>query len=71
MNNFNQFYNQVVNENLESSQIAEIFHKIITTQDFARWYGREFEDYIQGEENAPSREQIISKLQGFISRYMK
>jgi hypothetical protein len=71
MNNFNQFYNQVVNENLESSQIAEIFHKIITTQEFASWYTREFEDYVQGEENAPSREQIISKLQGLISRYMK
>jgi len=36
---------------------------LLTTQSFANFYNGELEDYITGEEDAMSREEIIANLQ--------
>lgn len=42
-------------------KIADVL-RMLESESFARWYNGEFEDYITGEEEAPTREQVIAFL---------
>ena len=71
MNQFNNTYKQIVGESLSKSnkkEIAEIFLNILTKQSFESWYQRQFQDFITGEENAPSEEDILKELEWQVSR---
>jgi hypothetical protein len=41
---------------------------LLTTQDFEDWYRTDLEDYIRGEENAKTAEQMLADLQNFINQ---
>lgn len=41
---------------------------LLSSQAFATWYEREFMDYIEGEENAPSKEDILKFLEYKLER---
>jgi hypothetical protein len=45
----------------------QVLLNILMTQDFADWYASEFEDYVTGEEDAPSGVEVLNTLQQFIS----
>jgi hypothetical protein len=49
-------------------KIAEILHGVLMTGQFDSWYKREFEDYVSGEEDAPTYFQVIKELEYFIER---
>jgi hypothetical protein len=53
---------------LNNKEIAEIFLDVIQKQSFANWYESEFEDYITGEDESITKEQIINQLESFINR---
>jgi hypothetical protein len=42
---------------------------ILMSQDFADWHAGEFENYVTGEENAPSVIEVLNTLQEFINRH--
>jgi hypothetical protein len=56
---------------VNKEQIAEILLNIISKQSFASWHESEFEDYIQGDENAPTRARILSELQRLVSHEIR
>ncbi len=53
---------------LNNKEIAEIILDIIQKQSFANWYESEFEDYITGEDESITKEQIVSQLESFVER---
>jgi hypothetical protein len=53
---------------LNNKEIAEIFLDVIQKQSFASWYESDFEDYITGEDESITKEQIINQLESFINR---
>jgi hypothetical protein len=53
---------------LNNKEIAEIVLDIIQKQSFASWYESEFEDYITGEDESITKEQIVSQLESFVER---
>lgn len=48
-----------------------MFLNILEKQTFESWYERDFQDYITGEENAPSENQILKELEDQISREIR
>ena len=56
-----------INSVMNKEQIAEVFYNILSKQSFKDWYEEEFEDYIVGEDNAPTKKQILSELQRLVS----
>ncbi len=63
-------YSKTLNESVSNSeQIAEILFNVISTQPFVSWYQSKFEDFVTGEENAPSKDQLLLDLQRLISRF--
>jgi hypothetical protein len=53
---------------LNNKEIAEIILDIIQKQSFASWYESDFEDYITGENEDLTKQQILNTLEGFVSR---
>jgi hypothetical protein len=47
-------------------QIAQIFLNILEQQSFKSWLDSDFEDYITGEQDAPTKEQIIKAIQWYL-----
>lgn len=56
---------------MNKKQLAKMFLSILEKQTFESWYERDFQDYITGEENAPSENQILKELEDQISREIK
>ena len=48
---------------------AEQLFNLITTQTFADFYNNELEDYVTGEGNAMSKEDIVSNLRELMNLY--
>lgn len=42
-------------------------YDILTQQSFECWYERDFKDYMTGEEDAPTEEQIMAELRRAVS----
>ena len=53
---------------MNTKQIAEILHNILANGQFDSWHKREFEDYITGEDKAPTKTQVLKELEFFIER---
>ena len=67
---FDQLIEQTLNESvMGNEQIAEILFNVISTQPFVSWYQSKFEDFVTGEEDAPSKDQLLLDLQKLISRF--
>ena len=49
-------------------QLAQIFFNILEKQSFEHWHSNHFQDYITGEENAPSKAEILKELEWQVSR---
>ena len=56
---------------MNTDQIAELFFTVIATQTFDSFYKNEFEDFVTGEDNSPTKSQIVDKLKKFISQNSK
>lgn len=56
---------------MTNEKLAKALHNILSKQDFKDWYDNEFEDYIVGEDNAPTRTQILSELDRYISQELR
>jgi hypothetical protein len=53
---------------MKKEQLAQMIHSLLMNGQFDSWYKREFEDYVTGEENAPTYFQIIKELEFFVQR---
>lgn len=56
---------------MNTKEIAEILHNVLANGQFDSWHKREFEDYIAGEDNAPTKTQILKELEFFIQREIR
>lgn len=56
---------------MNKKQLAKMFLNILEKQTFESWYERDFQDYITGEENAPSENQILKELEDQIGREIR
>ena len=56
---------------MNTEKIAQILHDVLVNGQFDSWHKREFEDYIAGEDNAPTKEQVLKELEFFISREIR
>ena len=52
-------------------QLAEIFFNILEKQSFEHWHSNDFQDYITGEENAPSKAEILKELEWQVGRELQ
>ena len=52
-------------------QLAEIFFNILEKQSFEHWHSNHFQDYITGEENAPSKAEILKELEWQVGRELQ
>lgn len=55
---------------MNKEHLAEIILNILQKQSFENWYNNELQDYITGEEDAPTKAEILKELQWHISREM-
>ena len=46
---------------------TKVMYDILTQQSFECWYERDFKDYMTGEEDAPTEEQIMAELRRAVS----
>jgi hypothetical protein len=53
---------------MDKKQIAEIILNILQKQSFEHWHDNHFQDYITGEENAPTKEDILKELEWQVAR---
>ena len=53
---------------MDKKQIAEIILNILEKQSFEHWHDSDFQDYITGEENAPTRSHILKELEWQVAR---
>ena len=56
---------------MNKNELAKMFLNILEKQTFESWHKRAFQDYITGEENAPTRQQILKEIEDQIAREMK
>lgn len=56
---------------MTSTDIAELMLSIIDRHSFERWYTTEFESFIAGDEDAPSREEIVAFLGRAVEQRLK
>lgn len=47
----------------------QTFHNILMSADFADWYNTHFQDYVEGDEGAPSQANILNTLKQFIEAH--
>ena len=53
---------------MNKEQLAELILDILMKQSFERWHSTQFQDYITGEENAPSKAEILKELEWQVAR---
>ena len=53
---------------MNKEQLAQIILNIIEKQSFEHWYDNHFQDYITGEENAPTKAEILKELEWHAAR---
>ena len=53
---------------MNKEQLAKIILNILEKQSFEHGYNNEFQDYITGEENAPTKAEILKELQWHVAR---
>ena len=51
---------------MNKEHLAKILLNILQQQSFKNWLDNDFEDYITGEEDAPTKEAILKDLQWYI-----
>jgi hypothetical protein len=69
MNKFETQYKQLMNESvMDKETLSEMILNILQKQSFENWYNTKLQDYITGEEGAPSKEEILKELQWQITR---
>jgi hypothetical protein len=56
---------------MDTKQIAHAVLEMISKQTFKDWYEQSFEDYICGEEDALTKQQIINDLEWFLSKEIR
>ncbi len=49
-------------------QLAELILDILMKQSFEHWHSNHFQDYITGEENAPTKAEILKELEWQVAR---
>ena len=42
---------------------AQVVYNLLTTQRFVNWYENKFVPHIEGDEDAPSREEIVEWIE--------
>ena len=52
-------------------QIAQLLHNVLVNGQFDSWHKREFEDYVTGEDYAPTKTQVLKELEFFIEREIR
>jgi hypothetical protein len=56
---------------MNTEQVAQILHDVLVNGQFDSWRKREFEDYVTGEDYAPTKTQILKELEFFIRREIR
>lgn len=56
---------------MNKEQLAEILLNILEKQSFENWYNNEFQDYITGEEDAPTQAEILKELEWQAARELQ
>jgi hypothetical protein len=56
---------------MNKEHLAEIILNILEKQSFEHWYSNEFQDYITGEENAPTKAEILKELEWQAARELQ
>jgi hypothetical protein len=56
---------------MNKEQLAELILDILMKQSFERWHSTQFQDYITGEENAPSKAEILKELEWQVGRELQ
>jgi hypothetical protein len=51
---------------MNKEQLAQHILDILQQQSFKRWLDNDFEDYINGEEDAPTKEQLLKDIQWYL-----
>jgi hypothetical protein len=51
---------------MNKEHLAQLLLNILEQQSFKDWYDNDFEDYITGEENAPTKEALLKDLQWYL-----
>ena len=51
---------------MNKEQLAKLLLNILEQQSFKNWLDNDFEDYVAGEEDAPTREAILKDLQWYL-----
>ena len=52
----------------QKERLAVMILNILTGRSFEHWYSNHFQDYITGEENAPSKAEILKELERQVAR---
>lgn len=58
-NSLHKAFTSVITENMEKER--NILNTLVS-HDFDKWYEKDFLDFVKGETNAPSREQILKDI---------
>ena len=53
---------------MNKEQLAVMILNILTKQSFEHWHSNHFQDYITGEENAPTKAEILKELEWQVAR---
>ena len=51
---------------MNKEHLAELLLNILQQQSFKNWLDNDFEDYVTGEEDAPTKEAILKDLQWYL-----
>ena len=55
---------------MNKEQLAVMILDILMKQSFEHWYSNQLQDYITGEENAPSKAEILKELEWQVARQL-
>ena len=53
---------------MNKQELAQIILNILEKQSFEHWHNSHFQDYITGEENAPTKADILKELEWHVAR---
>ena len=56
---------------MNKQQLAQIILNILEKQSFEHWHSNDFQDYITGEENAPTKAEILKELEWQVGRELQ
>jgi hypothetical protein len=57
-----------INPVTNNKELAQIILNILEKQSFEHWHNSHFQDYITGEENAPTKADILKELEWHVAR---